>query len=100
MLQPDMEPQRRAAWRPLGRRAIIGAVELDDQAFKAAPGIAHPEQFYGIEQRIDGLLRYRFQHDAEQPGCAGKIAFPYRVPRIALKARVQYPADFRPLLQP
>ena len=56
MFQPDMQPQRRPARRPFGGRAIAGAVERNDEAFKAAPRITHAEQFNGIEQRIDGFL--------------------------------------------
>src|SRR4051812_36925389 len=96
MLQPDVEPQRRALRRPSGRGAIVGAVELDDQAFEAAPGIAHAEQFYGVEQRVDGLLRGRLEHDAEQAGGAGEIALPDRVTGIAFETGMQHAAYFRP----
>jgi hypothetical protein len=37
VLEPDVQPQRRSARHPFGRRAIIGAVEWNDEAFKAAP---------------------------------------------------------------
>ncbi len=37
ILQPDVEPQGRAARRPLGGGAIARAVEWNDQALEAAP---------------------------------------------------------------
>ena len=60
--------------------AIVRAVEGNDEAFKTAPRIAHAEKFYGIEQGIDGLLRRRLQHDAEQAGGSGKICFQIACP--------------------
>src|SRR3954471_21708664 len=95
MLQPDMEPQCRALRGPSRRRAIVRAVEGDDKAFKAAPGIAHAEQFYAVEQGIDGLLRHRFQHDAEQARGAGEIALRDRVTGIAFETGMQHAAYLR-----
>jgi hypothetical protein len=37
ILQPDMQPQGRAARRPVGGRSIGCAVERNDKAFEAAP---------------------------------------------------------------
>src|ERR1700750_1096003 len=79
ILQPDMEAQRRTARRPGCRGAVRAAVEGNDEALAAAPGITHAAQFYGGEQGVDGSLRLRLQHDAEQAGGAGKIAFPDRM---------------------
>src|SRR4051794_5700572 len=48
IFEPDVKPQRRAARRPFGRRAIEAAIEGNDQAFEAAPRKTHAEQFQGI----------------------------------------------------
>ena len=37
ILEPDVEPQRRAARRPLGRRPAAVAIKGNDKAFEAAP---------------------------------------------------------------
>lgn len=39
--------------RPLGRGAVAGAVEGDDQAFKTAPAVAEAEQLQAVEHRGD-----------------------------------------------
>jgi hypothetical protein len=100
VLQTDMKPQGRTARTPCGRGPIARTVERDDETFEAAPGKAHAEQIQGVEHDVDGRLRPRFQHDAEQAGSAGEIALPDRVPRIALQLRVQDPCNFRTALQP
>jgi hypothetical protein len=43
ILEPDVEPQRRAARRPFGRGTVAVAIEGNRQALEAAPGIAHAE---------------------------------------------------------
>src|SRR3981081_4263341 len=76
ILQPDVEPQRRTARRPVGGRAVGRAVEGNGEALKTAPGITHAEQLECIEQGVDGSLRLWLQNDAEQAGGAAEIALP------------------------
>src|SRR5215218_355251 len=85
VLKPDMQPQGRTARRPFGRGTVTVAVERDHKALKAAPRKTHAEQFYRVEQRIDGLLRRRLQHNAEQAGGSGEITFPDRVAGMAFE---------------
>src|SRR5499426_2587247 len=76
VLEADVQAHRRPAWRPFRRRADAGAVEWNGQALEAAPRRAHAEQAELVEERVDRALRDRFEHDAEQPARAGKIASP------------------------
>ena len=52
----------------LGSRAVGGAVERDDEALEAAPGIAHPEKVQPVEHRGERLVRTGLEDDREQAG--------------------------------
>jgi hypothetical protein len=84
-----MQAQRRAARGPVGRRAIVAAVEGDHQAFVAAPRIAQSEQGERIEEGVDRGLRYGLEDDAEQPRGAGEVAAPNGVSGVVLECRMQ-----------
>src|SRR5262245_12914486 len=100
VLESDVQAHRRPAWRPFRRRADAGAVEWNGQALEAAPRRADAEQAELGEERVDRALRDRFEHDAEQPARAGKIAPPDGVARTAFQRRMEYAGDFGALGKP
>src|SRR5262245_48717559 len=100
VLESDVQAHRRPAWRPFRRRADAGAVEWNGQALEAAPRRADAEQAELVEERVDRTLRDRFEHDAEQPARAGKIAPPDGVAGTAFQRRMEHAGDFGALSQP
>src|SRR5918995_3846987 len=56
ILEPDMQPQRRACRAPFGGGAERGAVEGGDEALVAAPGGADAEELEVIDHGRDRLL--------------------------------------------
>src|SRR5262245_51246165 len=100
VLESDVHAHRRPAWRPFRRRADAGAVEWNGQALEAAPRRAHAEQAELVEERVDRALRDRFEHDAEQPARAGKIASPDGVAGTAFQRRMEHAGDFGALSEP
>src|SRR5262245_64133523 len=100
VLESDVQAHRRPARRPCRRRADAGAVEWNGQALEAAPRRADAEQAELVEERVNCTLRDRFEHDAEQPARAGKIAPPDGVAGTAFQRRMEYAGDFGALSEP
>ena len=74
VFEANVEAQRRAGGGPAGRGAVGRGIEGDDEAFKAAPGIAHAEKFQSVEHggelgAADGL-----EDNGEQARAAEEIA--------------------------
>src|SRR5215510_12617856 len=100
VLESDVQAHRRAARRPFRRRADAGAVEWYSQALEAAPRRTDAEQAELVEKRVDRALRDRFEHDAEEPARAGKIAPPDGVAGTAFERRMEHAGDFGALSEP
>ena len=95
-----MEAQGRAARVPFGCRAVGRAVERDDQAFEAAPGIAHAEQGQPVQHRRDRIRRAPGCRTTEnRPEEPGKSRFQISCPGAAREAG-EAPAYLRPRRQP
>jgi hypothetical protein len=62
-----MDSEQRSIMRPRARGAAALRARFDAEAFKPAPGIAHPEMLEGIEKGGDLRLWRRLQQDAEKP---------------------------------
>src|SRR5215469_3968144 len=100
VFESDVQAHRRPARRPFRRRADAGAVEWNGQALEASPRRAHAEQAELVEKCVDRTLRDRFEHDAEQPAGAGKIAPPDGVAGTAFQRRMEHAGDFGALSEP
>src|SRR5579872_5258223 len=100
IFEADRKAQSWAARRPARRGAILRTIERNDQAFEAAPGIAHSEELQSVEEGCDGLLRRRLQDDREESGRTREIPLPDGVARIVLHRRVKDARDFGALLEP
>ena len=95
-LEADVKAHSRPARLPARRRTHRRAVEGNGKAFVAAPGGADAEQLKRIEKHEYRRLRHRLEHDAEKPRCAGEIALPQYVTRMAVQRRVEEMRYFRP----
>src|SRR5262249_39501927 len=66
VLEADLQPQARAPRSECGCGAVALAVEGDDEALEATPGIAHGEELEAVEHGGDGLKRHGMEHHGEQ----------------------------------
>jgi len=78
---------------PIGWRFDRPRSRTGSPGSRSRPRIAHAEQGQAVQQRIDGGLRLRFQHDAEQARGTAEIAFPDRVSGIGFERGMQHPDD-------
>src|SRR5271167_909677 len=100
VFEADRKTQRRSARRPSRGGAIACAIEGNDEAFIAAPGIAEAEQFETVEHRGDRGFAHRVQDDAEEAGRTGEIALPQRMAGVARQRGMDDARNLRPPLEP
>ena len=101
ILEPDGEPQRRAARAGAGHHGAIG-VRRDGQreAFEAAPAIAVAEQAQRSGHACRGRRIIARQCKGEQSAPAGEVALPQGMAGVGGKQRAEHLRDLRLGLQP
>ena len=100
IFEADVETQGRTLRVPNGGGSCRLAVERHDQAFKAAPGVAHAENAQRIQHALHRCVRVRLQEDREKSARAQKIAPPQLMARVAGESRVHHRRNLGARLQP
>src|SRR5688572_27341516 len=95
ILQPDVQPDGRAAGIPLGHGAVALDARNDGEALEAAPARSDAEDLKRIDESGDLPLRGGLEHDREQRRRAGEIALPDRVAGVVLQRWVDDTLHFR-----